>query len=84
VLINGLLGPIEGKTYEGQMMVPAAALGIVRDDRLAEVLSFVRYAWGDKAGIITADEVKKFRKQHEKRATPWSDDELKPATTPAQ
>ena len=50
VLINGLLGPIEGKTYEGQMMVPATALGITRDDRLAEVLSFVRYAWGNGAG----------------------------------
>ena len=77
VLINGLLGPIEGKNYEGQMMVPAVALGITRDDRLAEVLSFIRYAWGNGVGTITADEVKKFRTQHGKRTTPWNDEELK-------
>lgn len=77
VLINGLLGPIEGKTYEGQMMTPAIALGITRDDRLAEVLSFIRYSWGNKASTITAEEVKQLHKQHEKRLTPWSDDELK-------
>jgi mono/diheme cytochrome c family protein len=76
-LINGLLGPIEGKTYEGQMMVPATALGIVRDDRLAEVISFVRYAWGNEATSVTADEVKAIRKQHEKRPAPWTDAELK-------
>jgi putative membrane-bound dehydrogenase-like protein len=77
VLINGLLGPIEGKTYQGQMMVPATALGITRDDRLAEVISFIRYAWGNDAGSVTADEVKVLRKQHEKHTNPWSDEELK-------
>ena len=44
VLLNGLMGPIEEKGYEGQFMVPASALGITRDDRLAEALSYIRYA----------------------------------------
>ena len=77
VLINGLLGPIEGKTYQGAMMTPAAAFGIIRDDRLAEIISFVRYAWGNEASPVTKEEVTKFRSQHKQRPTPWTDEELK-------
>ncbi len=77
VLINGLLGPIDGKTYEGPMMVPATALGITRDDRLAEVLSYIRYAWGNDAPAVTKENVADFRKRHSARPTPWSDEELK-------
>ncbi|CAN5906264.1 hypothetical protein BH11VER1_BH11VER1_07540 [soil metagenome] len=77
VLMNGLIGPIEGKTYQGALMTPAIALGITRDDRLAEVISFVRYAWGNEASSVTKDEVAKFRKQHSGRPAPWTDDELK-------
>ncbi len=77
VLINGLLGPIEGKTYQGAMMTPAAAFGITRDDRLAEIISFVRYAWGNEASSVTKDEVTQFRNLHQKRPAPWTDEELK-------
>ena len=77
VLMNGLLGPIDGKTYQGQMMVPAVALGITRDDRLAEVLSYIRYAWGNEAPVVTKEDVARFRKASATRTLPWSDDELK-------
>jgi mono/diheme cytochrome c family protein len=76
VLINGLVGPIEGRTYEGAMMVPAATLGITRDDRLAEVISFIRYAWGNEASPVTKENVAAFRRMHGARATPWTDSEL--------
>ncbi len=82
VFINGLLGPIEGKTYQGQMMVPGVALGITRDDRIAEVLSFVRYAWGNAASSVTKEQVAEFRKLHKDRATPWTDEELKALSAP--
>ena len=77
VLMNGLLGPIQGKTYQGQMMVPATALGITRDDRVAEVLSYIRYAWGNDAPAVSKDEVTQMRKACASRTTPWSDDELR-------
>ena len=77
VLLNGLQGPIEGKTYLGAMMVPAASLGISRDDRLAEVLSFIRYAWGNGSASISKDEVKDLRRQYEPRAAAWTDEQLK-------
>jgi len=77
MLINGLVGPIEGRTYEGAMMVPAASLGLTRDDRLAEVISFIRFAWGNEAPSVTKENVAASRRLHGARATPWTDSELK-------
>ncbi|MBI1375641.1 MAG: hypothetical protein GC159_23265 [Phycisphaera sp.] len=76
VLINGLVGPIDGKTYSAGMMVPAAALDVTRDDRLAEVISFIRYAWGNEAEAITKEQVTEYRKRYGSRSTPWTSDEL--------
>ncbi|MEQ1748517.1 MAG: c-type cytochrome [Prosthecobacter sp.] len=77
VLMNGLMGPIEGKTYQAAFMAPAAALGVVRDDRLSEIVSFIRYAWDNQASAVTTDEVKKARTDSKRRQTPWTDVELK-------
>ena len=76
-MLHGLTGPIEGKTYAGGFMAPAGSLGITRDDRLAELLSYIRFAWGRKASVITKDEVNRVRKQYQTRTTPWTDVELK-------
>ena len=76
ILINGLLGPIDGKTYQAGFMAPAAALGITRDDRLAEVISYIRYAWGGELPPVDTETVKRIRQKHEARATPWTLEEL--------
>ena len=77
IFINGLMGPIEGKNYAAAFMAPAKSLGITRDDRLAEILSFIRYAWGNNATPITNDDVKRIRRKYEKREAPWTEAELK-------
>ena len=46
VFLHGLTGPIEGKNYQAGFMAPAAALGVTREDRLSEIISYIRYAWG--------------------------------------
>ena len=76
ILLNGLVGPLDGKTYPAGVMVPAAALGISRDDRLAEVLSYIRFAWGQNGGEIDKELVKKLRRQHADRQAPWTQPEL--------
>ena len=76
ILLHGLMGPIDGKTYQAGFMAPAAALGITRDDRLAEVLSYIRYAWGQELPPISKEEVKDLRKEMSDRKTPWTQDEL--------
>ena len=77
VFTNGLLGPIDGKTYAAGYMAPAKALGITRDDRLSELISYIRYAWGKESGTVTKDDVKRIRQKYESRQTPWTDAELK-------
>ncbi|NNE93059.1 MAG: hypothetical protein HKN23_15545, partial [Verrucomicrobiales bacterium] len=75
---HGLTGPIDGKNYQAGFMAPAAALGITRDDRLSEVISYIRYAWGKgQKEIVTKDQVKAVRNKHEDRKAPWTDAELK-------
>jgi len=78
VFMNGLMGPIDGQTYQAGYMAPAAALGITRDDRLAELVSYLRYAWGHKiTPVVGKEEVKSFRLKHKDRQAPWTDEELK-------
>jgi mono/diheme cytochrome c family protein/glucose/arabinose dehydrogenase len=77
VMANGLIGPIDGVTYQANYMAPAHALGITRDDRLAELLSYLRYAWGGNPTLIKPDEVKEWRRKLKERTTPWTDEELK-------
>lgn len=77
VMMNGLTGPIEGKIYQAGYMAPAHALGITRDDRLAEIVSCIRYAWGNKAAPVSNEEVKVARGRWKDRTQPWTDDELK-------
>jgi len=77
LFFHGLMGPIEGKTYSAGYMAPAKSFGIEREDRLAELLSYIRYAWGKEGDCIEKDLVSKVRKKHEKRSAPWTDQELK-------
>ena len=76
----GLVGPLDGKTYQAGFMAPGAALGLSRERDLAQVLSFIRYAWGNSAGPITEDEVKTIKKATAERKTPWTQAELEAST----
>lgn len=58
----GLSGPIKaaGKEFNGNM--PAlAAQGLMTDEQLAAVLTFVRNSWGNKAARVTVEDIKKIR-----------------------
>ena len=72
VLLNGLIGEVDGKHYPG-MMVPMAT----NDDQwIADVLTYVRNSFGNTAPMVTPDLVASIRKQHGKRTTPWTVEEL--------
>ncbi|MEM9235429.1 MAG: HEAT repeat domain-containing protein, partial [Verrucomicrobiota bacterium] len=76
VLMNGMEGPVDGKSYQAGFMAPVHSLGITRDDRLAELVSYIRHAWGNKAPAVSKDEVKGWRKKLQHRKTPWTEKEL--------
>jgi mono/diheme cytochrome c family protein len=63
--LKGLLGPIEvkGKKYPG--VVPMTPFEhILKDDELAAVLTYVRNSFGNKASIITPEQVAKVRAKY--------------------
>jgi mono/diheme cytochrome c family protein len=60
--IHGMLGPIEikGKTYPGNVpMTPFG--GLMNDEEIAAVLTYVRNSFTNRASVITADKVRKVR-----------------------
>ena len=60
--LYGLMGPIEvnGKKYDGQVpMTPFG--GLLNDNELAAVLTYVRNSFGNKADPVTPADIKKVR-----------------------
>jgi mono/diheme cytochrome c family protein len=76
--LEGLNGTIkvEGKDWNLSM----AAMGVaLSDEDLAAVLTYVRSSWGNKAGEVSADDVKKVRAQVSGRPATTSDELMKMA-----
>jgi mono/diheme cytochrome c family protein len=76
VLLSGLAGTVNGKDYEAQMVSMAGN----PDDWLAAVTSFVRNSFGNSAGFITVNDVKRVRASHGSRNEPWTQRELRVQT----
>ena len=60
--LNGLYGPMSvmGHQYDGQ--VPMMAFrGLLNDEEIAQVLTYVRNAFGNKASVIRPEKVKEIR-----------------------
>jgi mono/diheme cytochrome c family protein len=64
ILLAGLNGPlsVKGDSYGAQVM-PAWAT-VFTDEKLANLLTYLRSDWGNKADAITADEVAAVRAKH--------------------
>lgn len=78
ILQHGITGPItvKGQNYNipNGMQPFGAAMGA---QDLANVLTFIRNSWGNEGTMITKEMVETVRKE-EKRATQWTDADLKP------
>ncbi len=75
--LNGLHGPIEvlGRQYPGQVpMTPFA--GMLNDEEISAVLTYVRNAFGNEADPIYAEEVEKVRSSIQNRPGFYSPEEL--------
>ena len=73
--LMGLAGPIKvaGKDWSLNMAAMGAALS---DDDVAAVLSYIRNSWGNQAGPVTSDEVKKIRAEIGKNPLPASGEQM--------
>jgi mono/diheme cytochrome c family protein len=77
LVIKGMYGPIEvnGKKYPGQVpMTPFG--GMLKDDEVAAVLTYVRNSFGNKASAITAQKVKEVRASIKNKTGFYSPEEL--------
>ena len=75
--LNGLMGPIEvnGKSYPG--IIPMTSFGgLLKDDELAAVLTYVRNAFGNQASPIRPNQVAKVRESIKDRPGLFSPAEL--------
>lgn len=81
ILLHGLKGPIEGKTYPSEM----ASMKDNSDEWIASVLSYIRYEFvgtsaravkGRQSAVVQPDEVKKIRDAYASTREAWTIDEL--------
>lgn len=75
IVLHGAAGPItvSGQNFNGAM---PPWKGVLTDQEIADVLSFVRNHWGNKASIVPLKEVKAVSDKEGARATPWAPTEL--------
>ena len=77
IVLKGMQGPIEvnGKKYDGQVpMTPFE--GLMNDEEVAAVLSYVRNSFGNKAAPITPEKVKAVREKIKDKKDFYRSDEL--------
>jgi mono/diheme cytochrome c family protein len=77
ITLNGIYGPMEvnGKEYPGQVpMTPFQ--GMLNDEEIAAVLTYVRNAFGNKAAPISPDKVKAVRESTKNKTGFYSPEEL--------
>ncbi len=83
--LNGMMGPLEfqGKTYPG--LVPMTPFGgMLSDDDLAAVLTYVRNSYGNQAPPVTAAKVKQVRTATKDKVGFYTPEELlNPGAAPA-
>jgi len=85
ILLYGLRGPVNGKTY-ADVMPP---LGANDDEYIASAISYIRNDFGNKASTVTVADVKRIRQQTAGRTSNWTMTELDaippaPAATPVK
>jgi mono/diheme cytochrome c family protein/glucose/arabinose dehydrogenase len=74
IVLHGLRGPVEvgGTTFQLEM----PGQGHLPDKDLAAALSYVRRSFGNRASLVTPEEVAAFRKANARRTEPWTIEEL--------
>ena len=72
VVLHGLTGPVNGKTYPGEMI----SMATNGDAWIANVLSYVRNSFGNTLGFVSEADVARIHQQTADRTTPWTMQEL--------
>lgn len=74
ILLHGLRGPITVKGQPFELDMPA--LGILEDEQIATILTYIRNEWGHSFPPVTTETVKKVRAATSERQDSWTQEEL--------
>jgi glucose/arabinose dehydrogenase/mono/diheme cytochrome c family protein len=74
IVLHGVRGPMKVKAQKYELDMPA--LGVLEDQQVADVLTYVRKEWGHTFAPVKADSVKNVRAQLKNREDAWTQDEL--------
>ncbi len=79
MLLHGLSGPItvKGEPFGTGNPIPMPPSGL-DDQKIADVLTYIRANFGNQADAVTAEEVRTLREKHKARTTLWTVPELAP------
>lgn len=73
ILLNGLVGPVDGKTFSDGLMLP---MGANSDQWIADVANFARTSWGNEASFVEGSDVGLVRSDSASRIGPWTLNDL--------
>lgn len=75
IILHGMTGPIEvqGESFQG-VMPPWG--GVLKDEDVAALATYIRGSWGNKAAPVTTAAVAKVRAAHAGRTAQWTGPEL--------
>jgi len=77
IALHGLYGEIEVSGQKWNLAMPGQGMNPLLDDaKLADVLSYIRNAWGNEAEPIAAAQIAAVREQTKDRKMPWTADTL--------
>jgi len=77
VIQNGLVGEIQvkGQTYNFPGGMPAQGV-LLNDQKMADVMTYIRGEWGNTGSAVTVDEVVEGRARHSGKLGQWTAAEL--------
>jgi len=77
MVFHGISGPIKVKGEDWNSVMPGhGPMPQFQGEGLAQVLSYIRTAWGNKADIVSDKEIRPTLESHKDRVLPWTVDEL--------
>jgi mono/diheme cytochrome c family protein len=77
IVLKGLTGPVtvKGQQFGSAVMQPWEKT--LNDQKIADVLTFIRQEWGNKGGPVSVEGVSALRKELAGRAESWTEPDLK-------
>jgi mono/diheme cytochrome c family protein len=74
IVLNGLRGPIHVKKQVFELDMPS--LGVLEDEQIANVLSYVRNEWSHSYSLVDPTTVKRIREATAQREDAWTEADL--------